>query len=84
MCLKVKPTCVYCNKQCKRDQELRRHLREKHLPWFRCPFCRFEWTRPDKIKRHIKSYHRDKFTAELLGKFDALRGQKIIEFLNGH
>ena len=74
--------CKDCMRQFKRVQELKRHLKEKHEPWPRCPFCTFQWTRPDKIKHHITTYHQDKFTAEEMAEFRALNGKRMIAFLD--
>src|SRR5258708_16949220 len=74
--------CTACNRRFRRTQELKRHLKEKHEPWRRCPFCKFPWTRPDKIKQHITSYHRDKLTTEVMDKFRALYGKKMVAFLD--
>jgi hypothetical protein len=79
---KAKFTC--CKKKFGRIQELKRHQKDVHEPRRQCPFCPLQWTRPGKIKRHIKSCHGDKFTAELLGEFKALRGKEIVEFLDGY
>jgi len=77
---KVKHTC--CRTEFGRIQEFKRHRRDVHEPPRQCPFCPLQWTRPDKIKHHVRSCHRDKFTAKLLGDFEALRGKEIVEFLN--
>src|SRR6266852_96191 len=75
--------CRDCNRQFRRVQELKRHLKEKHEPWRQCPFCKFEWTRPDKIKHHITTCHQDKFTAKVMADFRALNGKKMVAFLDG-
>ena len=75
-------TCAYCKKKFIRTQELKRHQRDVHEPRHKCPFCTFSWTRPVKIQHHIESSHGDNFTAELLGEFRALRGNRIVEILN--
>ena len=82
---KAKFPCVLCTKKFGRIQELKRHQKEVHGPPPRqCPFCTFRWNRPGKIKQHITSYHRDIFTAKLLGDFNALRGKGIVAFLSGY
>ena len=76
-------SCPYCptGKDFGRFQELKRHVRDLHVPPSSCPFCDFTWTRPDKIKDHIISNHGDTFTAEFLIKFRAFSGRQVTEFL---
>jgi len=64
-----------------RDQEVKRHVRDKHMPQSVCPFCNFPWTRPDKIKDHIIFNHAYMFTVEFLVKFMAFSGKQVSEFL---
>jgi hypothetical protein len=79
-----RPACLHCGKDFGRVQELRRHVKEKHMPWRRCPFCDFMWTRPDKIKAHIMVEHAERFTAEMLEGIKAFCGRRIVEFLDAY
>ena len=42
------------------------------------------WARPDKIKAHTMAHHAERFTAEILDELAALRGRRVIEFLDGY
>ena len=79
-----RPTCTDCKREFVRVQEFKRHLKDKHEPRRQCPFCNFRWTRPDVIKAHLLAKHRPNFTAELLVRIQALRGQRIVAFLDGY
>lgn len=76
-------SCPYCptGKDFGRFQELKRHVRDLHVPPSVCPFCDFPWTRPNKIKDHIISNHAGTFTAEFLEIFKAFSGRQVSEFL---
>lgn len=74
--------CLRCGKGCQRPQELRRHAKDKHEPRHPCPFCHFSWSRPHKIKAHLLAKHVEKFAPKTLKIFKALRGQRIVGFLD--
>ena len=74
--------CLHCGKGYQRPQELQRHVRDKHKPLHQCPYCHFSWSRPHKIKAHLMAKHAEKFTPKTLKFFKALRGQRIVEFLD--
>jgi hypothetical protein len=80
----ARPVCVYCSKDFGRIQELKRHVKEKHMPRRRCPWCDFLWTRPDKIKFHLLSNHAERFTAEVLEGIKALCGRRFVEFVDAY
>lgn len=79
-----RPVCVHCGADFGRAQERDRHVREKHGHRRRCPFCDFMWARPDKIKAHTMANHAERFTTEMLDELAALRGRRVIEFLDEH
>jgi len=80
---KAQPVCADCNIGFGRDQEYKRHLRDKHTNRRRCPFCDFRWSRPNIIKVHLISKHAGKFaTAEILEAFKGFRGRHVIEFVD--
>jgi hypothetical protein len=81
---KVRPVCVYCKKDFGRAQELKRHVKDKHGPRRRCPFCDFIWIRPSNIKAHLMAEHAEGFTAEMLEVFKALRGRRVIAFVDAY
>jgi len=76
--------CVLCASVFKRIQELKRHIRDKHMDRRLCPFCTFRWSRPNNIKVHIISEHAERFTAELLEAIKGLRGRQVIAFVDGY
>ena len=78
------PICVYCNKEFGRSQELKRHVKDVHMPRRRCPFCPFVWARPGKIKAHLVADHAERFTAEILEGIKALCGRRVIEFVDAY
>jgi hypothetical protein len=80
----VQSVCLLCPSVFKRIQELKRHIRDKHMDRRRCPFCTFRWTRPNNIKVHIISKHAERFTAELLEAIRDLRGRQVIAFVDGY
>jgi hypothetical protein len=81
---RVQPICADCNKEFKRIQEFKRHLKDKHKPPRLCPFCRFTWTRPDKIKAHIIANHWDIFAPEMQVYINALCGRQMVAFIDGY
>ena len=81
---KAQSVCVQCGGVFKRLQELKRHIRDKHMVRRRCPFCTFRWSRPNNIKVHIISEHAETFTAELLEAIKGLRGRDVIAFVDGY
>jgi len=54
------------------------------MPRRRCPFCHFMWARPHKIQTHLITDHAEIFTAEMLEGIRALRGRRVIEFVDGY
>ncbi|KAI9508849.1 hypothetical protein F5148DRAFT_839769 [Russula earlei] len=80
---KARPVCSYCNKDFGRSQELERHVNDIHLPPRQCPFCTAKWTRAYQIKAHLLATHSKRFSHQILGKIEALRGQRLIDFLYG-
>ena len=76
--------CVLCSRVFKRVQELKRHIRDKHMDRRQCPFCTFRWSRLNNIKIHIISRHAERFTAELLEAIKDLRGRRVIAFVDGY
>ncbi|KAH9053733.1 hypothetical protein EDB87DRAFT_1580867 [Lactarius vividus] len=76
----VRLLCGTCGQSFGRPQELKRHIKDKHMPRSQCPFCFYEWSRPDKIKTHLTNVHRDAFSAEVLKEICALRGQAAVDF----
>jgi hypothetical protein len=59
-------------------------MKDIHTPRRQCPFCKFMWTRPAKIKAHLVTDHAEIFTAEMLERIKALRGRRVIEFVDGY
>lgn len=80
----ARPHCAQCNKVFGRVQELKRHMRDKHMDRGRCPFRLFNWTRPDKIKAHIVTHHAERFTAEILEGVKGLCGQNVIKLVDAY
>jgi hypothetical protein len=86
--------CRPCGKSFIRNQELRRHWKQVHMPKRECPFefCRHEWTeaRPAKIKDHITEAHGSELLAVVgsellpvvLQKIRDLRGKAVLEFVD--
>jgi len=81
---RARPICVYCDKEFRRVQELKRHLKDIHMPRRGCPFCPFMWTRPGQIKAHLIADHAEQFTAEVLEGIKALCGRRVIEFVDAY
>lgn len=81
---KARPICASCNIVFGRIQEYKRHIKDKHMDRRRCPFCDFQWSRSDIIKVHLNSKHAERFTAEILEGFMALRGRHVIEFMDAY
>ncbi len=81
---KVRTVCTVCGESFGRAQELARHRKDVHERPRRCLFCGFKWTRPYNIKAHLVAKHSEKFTAELLATFQALRGRLIVAFLDAY
>ncbi len=81
---KVRTVCTDCDKFFGRAQELARHRKDVHERPRYCLFCSFKWTRPNNIKAHLVANHSEKFTAELLVTFRALRGRLIVAFLDAY
>ncbi|KAH8992178.1 hypothetical protein EDB92DRAFT_1816023 [Lactarius akahatsu] len=77
----VRPLCGICGQSFGRPQDLKRHIKDKHMPRRQCPFCSHEWSRPDRIKAHLTDAHRDALSAEVLQGICALRGQAVVDFL---
>jgi hypothetical protein len=77
-----RPVCGQCHKSFGRTQEFKRHERDIHSPPRQCPFCSAKWTRPDRIKSHLIATHKERFTPEILREVDALRGRRLVEFLD--
>ena len=84
MGLRARPVCEYCEEDFGRVQELKRHVKDIHMPRRRCPFCDITWSRPAKIKAHLIADHAEKFTAEVLKGIKALCGQRVTEFLDAY
>ncbi|KAH8990007.1 hypothetical protein EDB86DRAFT_2940341 [Lactarius hatsudake] len=80
------PLCETCNIIFGRPQEFKRHMDQTHQPPRQCPFnpCAYKWKRPDKIKAHITNKHRKELCPEVFQILSALRGKRIIEFLDGY
>lgn len=53
------------------------------MPRRQCLFCHFMWTRPHKIQTHLVTDHAEIFAAEMLEEIKALRGRRVIEFVDG-
>ncbi|KAH9966462.1 hypothetical protein BC827DRAFT_1176049, partial [Russula dissimulans] len=64
-----------CDKQYRRLQELKRHIRDKHKIPRKCPFCDTTWTRPETIRGHLVVQHQDDLTEEVCNDILKLRGQ---------
>jgi hypothetical protein len=64
------PRCGTCGKSFKRNQEVKRHWNQVHVPKRECPFefCPYKWTvaRPAKIKDHITKVHGSEFDPGVL------------------
>lgn len=74
-----------CNKSYRRQQELIRHVREKHgtLP-AKCLICDITWKRPEKLRRHLINDHGGHFTEKERQRIHHLRGMNdTIDFLTG-
>jgi len=82
MGLRARLVCAFCEEDFGRVQELKRHVKDIHMPRRRCPFCNVTWTRPANIKAHLIADHAEKFTAEVLNRIKALCGRRVTEFLD--
>ncbi|KAH9019162.1 hypothetical protein EDB85DRAFT_581928 [Lactarius pseudohatsudake] len=80
------PLCETCNLTFGRPQEFKRHMDQTHQPPRQCPFnpCAYKWKRPDKIKAHITDKHRKELCPEVFQTVSALRGKRIVEFIDAY
>ena len=78
--------CGTCGKVFKRNQELKRHREQVHVPKRECSFefCPYKWTaaRPALIKDHFTEVHGSKFDPEVLEAIRPLRGRDVLEFMD--
>lgn len=81
---RARPVCGTCGGDFGRDQELKRHVKDIHMPRRRCPFCNVTWTRPAIIKAHLIDDHAEQFTEEELIGIKALCGRRVTEFLDAY
>jgi len=81
---KARLVCSSCHVDFGRRQEFKRHMKDLHTPRRRCLFCDLMWTRPNIIKTHLISNHAAQFTAEVLEGIKALRGQRVMAFLDAY
>ncbi|KAH8992177.1 hypothetical protein EDB92DRAFT_588750 [Lactarius akahatsu] len=80
------PLCETCNLRFGRPQELKRHMDQTHQPSRQCPFnpCAYKWKRPNKIKAHIINEHRNELCPEVFQTVSALRGKRVVEFVDAY
>ncbi|KAH8990005.1 hypothetical protein EDB86DRAFT_1823012 [Lactarius hatsudake] len=80
------PFCETCALEFGRPQEFKRHMEQVHQPQRQCPFnpCAYGWKRPDKIKAHIIDKHRSELCPEVFKNVSALRGKRIVEFIDAY